>query len=374
MCTFKINDDIKNLNTKDIKNSLLLYNYDNRNLKKLIQKKVDQESSSYISAYSSFKGEIFENVIYELLLEYANNNEDITRFILKGPHQNAQSKFVNKSGLLIDKSLQIVYKSAYKDISEYDAMFFTKDAIYFVEMSTSKKTASLNKRLNKKHALLKVLFPTLKIKALIVLTQGSSGLKRFPDYCTMWVTKDFTDDALLKEILYKKDANKNINKYKNKRFIQTSDVTYERFQYFQTLEWILNRSRSNKKFRIDLNFFKSNILSLYFDIFTKLYVGYLSSEDFKAMVPSYEEEIVKVIVSIEKINSKKYDIVYYVKNANKKLFRVYLENEDINIKQKEPDGFTNAEVRFLLHILKENHLLTSKDIEITRRNITKFIN
>ena len=233
MCTFKISEDIKNLNTEHIKNNLLLYNYDTRNLKKLIKKEVDKESPSYVSAYSSFKGEIFENVIYELLLKYANQNDDITRFILKGPHQKRESDY-NKSGLLIDKSLQIVYKSAYKDISEYDAMFFSKSSIYFVEMSTSKKTASLNKRLNKKYALLKVLFPKLNIKALIVLTEGSSGLKRFPSYCTIWITKDFTDDTLLKEILYNKDSKKdskiNLQSFKGRKFIETSVVHYKRFQ------------------------------------------------------------------------------------------------------------------------------------------------
>ena len=374
LCTFKISDDLKNLNTKNIKNNLLQYKYDNKNLKKLIRKKVDEESLSYISAYSSFKGEIFENVVYELLLEYANKNEEITQFILKGPHQKSHYKYNNKSGLLIDKSLQIVYKSAYKDISEYDAMFFTKNSIYFVEMSTSKKTASLNKRLNKKHALLKVLFPKLQIKALIVLTEGSTGLRRFPEYATIWITKEFNDDKLLKEILYKKDLNSNINYFKHKKFIQTSDVKYERFQYFQTLEWILNKSRSNKRFVIDLSFFTSKVLSLYFDIFTKLYIGYLDIKEFKKLVPSYEAEILKVVVSLEKINSKKYDIVYYVKNVNKKLYRVYVdENGDVSIKQKEPDGFTNAEVRFLLHILKTNHELNNKNIGITQKNITKFI-
>lgn len=374
LCKFKISDDLKNLNTNDIKNNLLLYKYDNKNLKKLIFKNVDKESPSYVSAYSSFKGEIFENIVFELLLRYANSNEEITRFILKGPHQKAQSKFLNKSGLLIDKSLQIVYKSAYKDISEYDAMFFTKESIYFVEMSTSKKTASLNKRLNKKHALLKLLFPTLEIKALIVLTQGSSGIKRFPDYCTIWLTKDFDDDVLLKEILYKKEMKLKLDGFSHKKFIQTNQVTYERFQYFQTLEWILNRSRSNKRFTIDLNFLKSGMLPLYFDIFTKLYVGYLPIEVFKEQVAEYKDDILKVIVTIEKINTKKHDIVYYVKNKNKKLYRVYIsEDKEISIKQKEPDGFTNAEVRFLLHVLKDQHVLTQRDIEVTRRNITKFI-
>ena len=82
-------------------------------------------------------------------MDYALNNDDIKGFVLKGPYQDMENKFI-KSGLLIDRTSQIVFKSAYKDISEFDAMFFTENKLYFVEMSTSKKTSSLNKRLAKK--------------------------------------------------------------------------------------------------------------------------------------------------------------------------------------------------------------------------------
>ncbi len=372
MYPFKITEDIKKLNTSKIRNNLFHYKYDKRRLKSLLKKKVDKESPSFLSAYSSFKGEVFENVIYEHLLEFANANNAITKFILKGPHQK-QHKLYNKSGLLIDKSAQIVYKSAYKDISEYDAMFFTKDSLYFVEMSTSKKTASLNKRLYKKQALLKVLFPQLKIKALIVLTEGSIGLRRFPDYCTIWVTKDLEDQNLLNDILYQTHKNKTISSFKNIKFVETTNIEYKKFQYFQTLEWILEKCRSNKKFSIDLKFFTSNRLGLYFDIFTKLYVGYLSTDEFLSLLPNYDNNIKRVVVTLEKINTKTYDVVYYVKHNNGKLFRVYLKDEEVNIKEKEQDGFTNAEVRFLLHILKEKHLLTLKDLTFTRKNLGRFL-
>ena len=374
MCTFKPSQELRDLETKNIENNLFHYSYDYKNLRKLIKNNVDKQTPSYISAYSSFKGEIFENIVYELLLKYANAQEEITQFILKGPHQKRHIKYVNKSGLLIDKSLQIVYKSAYKDISEYDAMFFTQNSIYFVEMSTSKKTASLNKRLNKKHALLRLLFPHLQIKALIVLTKGSTGIKRFPKYSTVWVIKDFEDEKLLHDILYKRRQKKPLKGYKNTKFIETTDVKYKRFQYFQTLEWILNKSRAHKHFSIDLAAFSSKQMALYFDVFTKLYVGYLDNSAFFELIPTYEGDILRVIVSLEKINSKKYDIVYYVKQHNKKLYRVYIdEKNEVNIKQKEPDGFTNAEVRFLLHIFKTGHLLTNYDIALVRKNITKFI-
>ncbi len=44
--------------------------------------------------------------------------------------------------------------------------------------------------------LLKMIFPSLEINALIVLTAGSVGLNNFPSYATIWVTKDLDDDDL----------------------------------------------------------------------------------------------------------------------------------------------------------------------------------
>jgi len=204
---FKITNKIKNLEIGDIKDNLFHYSYDNKILKSLFKSDISKEDSSYLIAYSSFKGEIYENIIYELLLDYTKTNDDIKGFVLKGPYQNKENKFI-KSGLLIDRTSQIVFKSAYKDISEFDALFFTQNGLYFVEMSTSKKTASLNKRLAKKYALLKMLFPYLQINALIVLTAGSTGLKNFPKYATIWITKDLEDDNLIKEIIFAKKVKK----------------------------------------------------------------------------------------------------------------------------------------------------------------------
>lgn len=368
MYHFKINQDIKELNFKHIKNNLFHYSYSSKNIRHLLKKKVPQDTPSFIAAYTSFKGEIFENIIYELLVQYALEEEEITEFVLKGPYQNQTMKFY-KSGLMIDKSAQIVYKSAYKDISEFDALFFTKDSLYFVEMSTSKKTESLIKRLYKKQALLKMLFPHLTIRALIVLTEGSKGLNKFPPYCTVWVTKDLEDDEFVHSIIFDQREKKHLFTKRNKKFIQTYRVKYEKFQYFQTLEYILEKSRAHKQFKVDLNFFKSNQLSLYFDIFSKLYIGFLKQEEFKTIYEEYslvaKED--RVVVTLEKINTKKYDIVYYVKEKNGKLKRIYITPKEVKIKDKELDGFTNAEMRFIHRILKPEHELLAKDIQTLQK-------
>ena len=374
MHQFKITEKIKQLDITNIEDNLFHYAYDSKSLKALFRNNISKEDVSYISAYSSFKGEVYENLVYELLLDFALKDEEITRFVLKGPYQDKENLYI-KSGLLIDRSSQIVYKSAYKDISEFDALFFTKDSIYFVEMSTSKKTASLNKRLVKKYALLKMIFPTLQIRALIIVTQGSVGLKNFPDYATIWTTKDLEDEELIERIIFSKRVKKDIKTLRAPRhtkFIEAYKVKYKKFQYFPTLEWVLNKSRSNPKFAVDLKFFSSYKLSLYFDIYTKLYIGYILDSEFLKLYPEFELKVKsnKVIVTIEKVNQTQLDIVYYVKETNGKLKRVRLEENNISIKDKELDGFTNAEVRFFMRVLEEKHLLSSENINHILNNIS----
>ena len=306
-------------------------------------------------------------------MDYAKTSSEISKFILKGPHQKRDLN-QNKSGLLIDNSNQIVYKASYKDISEFDALFFTKDEVYFVEMSTSKKTASLNKRLFKKQALLKVLFPYLEVKALIILTKGSVGLNNFPSYCTIWVTKDFDDENLLKELIEKKKQKKIHfnNEQKDSKFVEASTISHSNFKYFQTLKWILYKARSNKRFNVDLAFFNSKDLNLYFDIYTKLYIGFIKIEDFKILVKDYDYEVKenKVIVSIEKINQKNYGIIYYPKNKNGQLKRIKIDDDNINMKDKEAEGFTNAEIKFMLNILEDKFILSLDDIAHINKNIS----
>ena len=374
MHEFTITDKIKQLDIEDIKENLFHYSYDNKSLKALVKNNTSKEDLSYISAYSSFKGEIYENIIYELLLEYALTQDEIKRFVLKGPYQGKENLYI-KSGLLIDRSSQIVYKSAYKDISEFDALFFTKDSVYFVEMSTSKKTSSLNKRLTKKYALLKMIFPTLTIKALIVVTVGSTGLKNFPPYATIWLTNDLNDEELIEKIIFAKKVKNDVQTLKapkNSKYIEALKVKYTKFQYFPTLEWILNKSRENPKFAVDLKFFSSPKLGLYFDIYTKLYIGFINTQEFLTLYPEFDLKIKsdRIIVTIEKVNQTQLDIVYYAKETNGKLKRVRLEENNISIKDKELDGFTNAEVRFFMKILEDKHHLSVENIYHILNNIS----
>ncbi|MDZ7818702.1 MAG: hypothetical protein U5K55_08815 [Aliarcobacter sp.] len=95
MQQFTITEKIKQLDIHDIKENLFHYSYDSKSLKSLVKSNTSKEDISYISAYSSFKGEVYENIVYELLLQYAQEQDEITRFVLKGPYQDKR-EFIHK--------------------------------------------------------------------------------------------------------------------------------------------------------------------------------------------------------------------------------------------------------------------------------------
>ena len=72
---FTITDKIKQLEIEDIKEHLFHYSYDSKSLKALVTNNISKEDISYITAYSSFTGEIYEHIIYELLLQYAHSHD-----------------------------------------------------------------------------------------------------------------------------------------------------------------------------------------------------------------------------------------------------------------------------------------------------------
>ena len=368
-----MSEDIFTLNTSDIEDNLFNYSYHSKYLNKLHNKNFDKEDPHYISTYSSFVGEVYENIIYELLLRYAVNEPYITKFVLKGPHQNGHRN--EKNGLLIDRNDQIVYKSGYKDVSEFDGLFFCGDELWFVESTIVKTTTSLKKRLKKKKALLQLIFPKLTIRALIILSKGVIGANSFPSYCTVWVTNQLEDNELINRLLnIKNQPKKQFVKVKANKLIQTKDISIFIFKYFETLSWILRQVRRNKEHLIDIEFLNTKKLEQYFDIFSKLYIGFIDVEEFKKLYETFNIENIeenRIVVTIEKIKDG-FLLVYYAKQMNGKLKKIeVIEDKTLKISDKDPKGFTASETKFMKFIWKHYHKLSSNDILTINNQYTK---
>ncbi len=380
MHSLKISKPIKTLDLSSLSDNLMHYEYHIRHLLSLIKNGADKESQQFLSAYNGFKGELFENIVYELLLQYAINEEQITQFVLKGPHQNLSNQENQKFGLLMDKSQQIVYKAGYKDVSEYDAMFFTKDSIYYVESTIVQSTIGLRKRLRKKTALLTMLFPKLKVNALIILSDGANGLNKFPDNCTIWVTDNLDGNEILdKLVLGKKYDKQPFIRYQSDKLIEAKDIKVDYFKYFDTLGWILKKAINNNK-TINQNFFMGKTVSLYMDIYSKVYIGYTSKDTFREIAKDYDISILNldginepyIYVTLEKLDDGEFEIIYYARFSNTKLKKIELLQSEIKLSDKDPKGFTVAEIKFIKHCLKDSNELLSSHITNIKNTISTW--
>lgn len=378
----KISNEIYNLDVSNIGDNLLHYSYHTRHLLSLIKNNIDRELPQYISAYNGFKGELYENVICELLLKYAIDNPYVKQYVLKGPHQPYYNKDNEKFGLLIDKSKQIVYKAGYKDVSEYDAMFFTEDSIYFVEMTIVTSTMGLRKRLRKKEALLALLFPNLKVKALIILSEGATGVHRFPEFATVWITKQLDANDILNKLAmgtkYKKEK---LIEYDCEKLIHTNSIKINHFKYFDTLGWILRKSLSKDSKIVNEKFLLSDKISQYMSVFSKIYIGYITKEILLKLIDDKNCEINEnskkfdkdyIFVTIDKKDDGSYYVVFYGKEVRGRLKKIEISTKEIKVSDKDPKGFTVAETKFISHCLKPFNKISLENIKPIQSSVLNW--
>ncbi|EQB40387.1 hypothetical protein M947_00900 [Sulfurimonas hongkongensis] len=357
----EISKSIKKLDDIDIGDNIFHYDYNVNHLLSLIADGVDQEDTLFLSSYRSFEGEVFENFIYEKLLRYAEENDNIDKFILKGFHQRRQKAHANT--LSISEKQQIVYRTKSREISEFDAMFITKDKeLYFVEMTLVKSVLKLRKRLRKKKALLETIFPNYEIKALIILNEGATGTRQFPDYCTVWFTKEFTAKDVL-DYIQNPDSRElaPISRICSTKMIEAHSLKLYQFRYYNTMSWITKTLRSHKKFTLDMNFLYKDTVQRYHNLYNKFYIGYIDIEDAKKLLDlqgEYQEDQ-RVIVAIEKKYNDEIVLTYYLQKNRKNLY-LYSFNDALKVtkEKKDPYGITVTEVFHINKMMDDSYKLS----------------
>jgi len=366
-----ISKSIKSLNDSDISDNIFHYDYNTKHLLSLIHKGIDKEDPSYLSSYRSFEGEVFENFVYEKLLRYAERNDDIDRFILKGFHQNKHKAYANT--LSISEKEQIVYRTKSREISEFDAMFLTKNnELYFVEMTLVKSVLKLRRRLRKKKALLEIIFPNYEIKALIILNDGATGVKQFPSYCKVWFTKEFSANDVLEYITnkVKRDLLPK-EKIKSKKMIEAHSLKLHPFRYYNTMSWITKTIRSHKKYIIDMNFLMNPKIQRYHDLYNKFYIGYMSVEDAKDIL-ELEDDIYKddqrVVIALEKKHTDEIVVTYYIQTTRKNLYLYSFDDtQKMTKEKKDPYGITVTEVFHINKQMDSSYELSPYHIKIIKK-------
>ncbi len=336
---------------------------------------IDEASNEYLSAFRSFEGEAFENMMYEKLLRYAKEHDEIEYFIVKGPHNS--SKAIPKT-LSVNSKGQIVYRTKSNEIGEFDALFTTKDALYFVEMTLVKSITKLKRRLRKKRALLQTIFPQYDIKALIILNEGVIGSHLFQDFCTVWITKPYDSQKLL-DRLKSRAHREPFEKIKGDKFVDTSVLDIKPFHYYNTLWWICKQARAHKQHLLDMKFLNRKDVVRYTELFTKIYIGYMSIEAFREW-SGYSEATTqpRVIVSLEKEHTGALLLQYFIHHSRKKLDLLEPKNGELKITRKDPFGISITEVVHISKQLDENYLLGVADMQkiegLLTQNNTQYSN
>jgi hypothetical protein len=365
-----ISRSIKILDKNDISDNLLHYEYNTKHLLSLIRNGIDTLDPAYLSSFRSFEGEVYENFIYEKLLRYAETNESIDKFVLKGFHQNKHKAYANT--LSISEKEQIVYRTKSREISEFDAMFVTKEnELYFVEMTLVKSVLKLRRRLRKKKALLETIFPNYEIKALIILNEGASGTKQFPSYCKVWFTKEFSANEVLEYIVDKKKRELlPKEKIKSRKMIEAHTLKLHPFRYYNTMSWITKTLRAHKKYVLDMNFLMNEKVQRYHDLYNKFYIGYLNIANAKELLELKEQykEDQRVIVAIEKKYTDEIVLTYYIQTGRKALYLYsFDDNEKVSKEKKDPYGITVTEVFHINKLMNEKYELDMTQINTMKK-------
>lgn len=366
----KISKSTKTLDDSNISDNLLHYDYNVKHLLSLIDKGIDKEDPLFLSSYRSFEGEVFENFIYEKLLRYAVDNENVDKFILKGYHQDRYKAHANT--LSISEKQQIVYRTKSREISEFDAMFITKDKeLYFVEMTLVKSVLKLRKRLRKKRALLEIIFPNYEIKALIILNEGATGFKQFPSYCKVWFTEEFSAQNVLEYITDNKPrklAPKSM--VKSTKMIEAHTLKLDHFRYYNTISWITKTIRSHKKHIIDMNFLMSSNIQRYLDLYNKFYIGYIDAGDVRSELKLDEKvnDNQRVIVAIEKKYTDEIVLTYYLQLTRKNLYLYSLDDDGkVTKEKKDPYGITVTEVYHIDKMMDDKYKFNNSNIKTIKK-------
>lgn len=351
-----INETVIPEGDEELGDNLLYYDYNIDHLLSLEAKGLSMEDEGYISAFRSFEGEVYENYIYEKLLRYAANEPKIKSFIIKGPHKHRTR--AQSDALSVSWKGQIIYRARHKEIGEFDGLLFTDKELYFVEMTLVKSVSNLKKRLRKKRALLEVLFPRYKVKALLVLNEGATGTSDLPDYASVWLTKPYSARHIL-DRLSVKAPRLPMRRIESPKIAHAEEIKIASFKYYATLSWMLRSLRSKAPF--DVEFFQKSSTQRYHDIYTKVYVGYLSIEDFKKVAPGITLEgsnASRAVVAIEKDHTGGYFLTYFLRHGAKKLDNVTMASGSLKTEKKDPFGITLTEMNHLDKVMDESFLLS----------------
>ncbi len=346
----------------DLGDNLYHGEYNTKFLAKLHDRGADPESPEWRSAYRSFEGEVFEVFVYERLLRYVKTQSAVKHIITKQVPKKYDSK--PQTALMLNRKGQIVYRSRFKDLSEFDALIFTDKRLYFVEMTLVPSVADLRRRIPKKRALLQLLFPHLDIRPMLVVSKGAAGISTLPEYCSVWQSAGIDARPIFDWIVgNRQEKRTRLKNEDHEKMILPDDLTVRTFKYYDTLTWIYHSLQGKDGNPINLTFYRSAKFKRFHDLFTKIYIGTISAADFQSLYPEAQVTEPFIYVSIEKEPLGDAFLTYFHFQNKKNLINFRIKDGKATVTKKDPMGITVTELTHLKRIVPEQSTLSVGQIK-----------
>lgn len=316
--------------------------------------------------YSHFRanviGEMYEYLIYEKLLRWARETEEVNEFIIKGPHINRNSTI--KDRFLYDPNNQIYYMSGGETISEFDALFRYGEHRYFVEITQTENKPlirALKHAILRKYNLMRILFPRDEIGCWVITTyQGQISARQVSDLKVLRTPKYELDPDSFRVT----GEAPSLGLPRMKKLRSVYDLQYEPFQLFQTLFRIHNQLRKLQPQEIRKAI--RGLVQPYAGIIERCYIGKTSADEFhrfledNGYLPIENIQIRDAYLAIKVDNNLSMKKAFYLKGIDNKYFEL-TDIKSMKLKKIDRSKRSHREIRRLDKSLKK---LDSQELKL----------
>lgn len=293
-----------------------IYYYDYAHLERFLK---ESTNSCSIERFQGLFGEIFENNVYENIMEWARKDNKLVWFALKGAYVKERFK---RNGLSFSSKRQLVYNIDGLDFAEFDALFVRDNTIYFVEMTNSIKanvSRRYKKRIYQKTQLLNKIFPQYEAICLVVLNNLMRDQSNWPSNCMFWYVNQLKlDDKMLIEMT-------NDKKFVYKKFEKTiTQNEFPSFDYYSSVRYATKLLRKELYSKEDF----SHKMETLFGLHNKFYYGYTDKKTLLSLDVKWPKlpESCDIFYVALKMEPFTYPILtFYYYNEQNSLFGIKLD-------------------------------------------------
>jgi len=251
-----------------------LKHYPYKHLKAYLR--TSRSDSKYHWHMANILGEMYEYAVYEKLVRWAFDTEEISEFILKGPYIERNPKV--KEGLLYDPYRQIYYNSGGETIAEFDVLFKVGNKRYFVEITnteTKKAIKNMRSGIVRKRNLLQYIFPNDEIHCWVITNySGKLGVSNFPN-TEVFRTPKY---KLNPDILHTKEESLKPLPLNESKYKSLYELQYRAFDYYRILKEIHKQVRIDKPEKVKDTL--EVLVKPYAGLIERFFVGKMSAKQF----------------------------------------------------------------------------------------------